>query len=188
MTTTESIPDTAEMMNILRVIDRALARVEGWFIVGFLAIMVTLTFLQVILRGLFIYGHLHWANTLMAHLDWAEPLVRLSVLWITFLGASLVTGENKHIKIDLVSGMLPRRWLPYRELLLCIASALVSLLMIKASLGYITMEMNSGVNLILTVPMWVGQLILPAGFSLLVFRFLFRGLLEAMAIRKGGGA
>lgn len=174
------------MMRSLKVLDMALARVEGWFIIGFLGVMVTLTFLQVILRGIFIYGHLHWANALMGHLDWAEPLVRLSVLWITFLGASLVTGDNKHIKIDLVSGILPRRWLPYRELLLCIVSALISALMLRASLGYIAMEMTSGVNLFLAVPMWVGQVILPAGFFLLVFRFLFRGLLEAMAILKGG--
>ena len=176
------------MVKILKIIDKALAKVEGWFIIAFLSIMVTLTFLQVLLRALFIYGDLHWANAFMGRLDWAEPLVRLSVLWITFLGASLVTGENRHIKIDLLSGLLHGRRLPCRELLLCMASALVCAVMLRASLTYITMEMTSGVSLFQGVPMWVGQLILPAGFALLLFRFIFRGLLEGIEFFRGGGA
>lgn len=173
-------------MRFIEAFDRALARLEGWLLILLLWSMIILTFLQVVLRTLYVHLHQHWASVLMGRMDWAELLVRLSVLWLTFLGASLVTGENRHIRIDLLSGIFPRRWLPYRELLLCAASALISALMIKASLDYITAEMSSPVRLFSTVPMWVGQVILPIGFSLLLFRFLFRGMVELIAILKGG--
>jgi TRAP-type C4-dicarboxylate transport system permease small subunit len=146
--------------------------------------MVSLTFIQVILRSLFIYAHVGWANNLMGSLDWAEPFVRLLVLWVTFLGASLVTGENKHIKIDLLTQILPSPWLPLLDVLLSLAGALVAALMLKASLFYVGTEMSFGGNLFLNVPNWIGQLILPVGFLLICFRFLMRALSSALGILR----
>ena len=172
-------------MKILRWIDKAVGRLEGWLIVAFLSTMVSLTFLQVLLRALYRHGHVGWANALVGQIDWSEPLVRLLVLWTAFLGASLITGENKHIKIDILSDFLPRRWLPVRELLLSIACMVVTGLMVKASMGYIRMEMTFGARLFLGIPTWLGQVILPAGFSLLLFRFLVRGLEQAILLLEG---
>ncbi|MBW1862065.1 MAG: TRAP transporter small permease [Deltaproteobacteria bacterium] len=139
-------------------IDRALARAEGWLIVVFLWLMITLTFLQVILRSLY------------------NPLARLLVLWVTFLGASLLTGDKKHIKIDILSDIFPPKWQPFRGLILSIVCVLISALMLKASIDYIKMEMAFGGYLFLKLPTWVSQLILPAGFSMILFRFLLRGI------------
>ena len=164
------------MMKNLARIDRAIARFEGWLLILFLSLMVSLTFVQVVLRSLFIYAHLGWANDFMGALDWAEPFARLLVLWVSFLGASLVTGENKHIKIDLLTGLLPPTCLPLREIFLSLAGTVVSALMIKASVFYIRTEMTFGGNLFLSLPTWVGQLILPLGFSLICFRFLLKAL------------
>jgi TRAP-type C4-dicarboxylate transport system permease small subunit len=169
-------------MNLLERIDKAIARFEGWLLVVFLSLMVTLTFVQVMLRSLFTYAHLGWANDLMGSLDWSELLVRLLVLWVTFLGASLVTRENKHIKIDLLTHLMPATWSPYREILLSVSGAIVSALMIRASLFYIHTEISFGGSVFLSVPTWVGQLILPAGFSLICFRFLLRTMTSALQI------
>jgi C4-dicarboxylate transporter DctQ subunit len=171
-------------MKILARIDTAIARFEGWLLILFLSLMVFLTFLQVFLRSLFIYIHMGWANDLMGSLDWAEPFVRLLVLWVTFLGASLVTGENKHIKIDLLSQIIPLSWRPPLDVLLSLAGALVAALMFKASLFYVSTEMSFGGKLFLNVPNWIGQLILPAGFLLIGFRFLVRGLFSALGILR----
>ena len=171
------------MKNLARV-DKAIARFEGWLLILFLSLMVFLTFIQVILRSLFIYTHMGWANDLMGSLDWAEPLVRLLVLWVTFLGASLVTGESKHIKIDLLTQIIPASWLPLVDVLLSLAGALVTALMLKASLFYVGTEMSFGGNLFLNVPTWIGQLIIPVGFLLMCFRFLVRGLSSALGILR----
>ncbi len=171
-------------METLRRIERGLARVEGWFIIALLAAMVGLTFFQVLLRNLYAYGGVQEANLILGEIDWAEPLVRLSVLWLTFLGASMVTGENRHIKIDLLTGILPRAWQPFRELILCIGSALVCSFMVKASLDYVGMEFQAGVTPFLGIPSWVTQLILPIGFFLIVLRFLARAAWELAALLK----
>jgi TRAP-type C4-dicarboxylate transport system permease small subunit len=172
-------------MNVVRKIDGALGRLEGWLLVLFLAAMVTLTFLQVALRALFIYAHIHWANSFMGQIDWAEPLVRLLVLWVSIIGASLVTGENKHIKIDLMSDLLPSPLLPYRELLLSAACALITGFMLKASISYVKMEASFGAQIFSGLPNWVGQLILPMGFSVIFFRFFLRAFGEAVTIYRG---
>jgi C4-dicarboxylate transporter DctQ subunit len=172
-------------MNLLKRCDRAIARLEGWLLVLFLTAMVLLTFLQVALRALFIHGHAHWANALMGQIDWAEPLVRLLVLWVSLVGASLVTGENRHIKIDLISDLLPPRLLPYRELLLFTACAVITGFIVKSSISYIRVEAAFGGKLFTGLPNWVGQLILPIGFSVIFLRFLLKAVGEANTVFRG---
>jgi len=172
-------------MKILQRIDRILSRIEGRLLVLFLTVMVILTFVQIVLRAFHTYGHFQWANSAMGCLDWAEPLVRLLVLWVAFLGASLLTGENKHIKIDLMSELLPTRWLPYREMILSSACVVITALMTKASWTYVHMERSFGGSLFLGMPTWIGQIILPLGFFLMLCRFLLRGLGEALQLLGG---
>lgn len=173
-------------MNVLRHIDKALARVEGWLIVLLLWLMVILTFLQIILRALYTHAHIQWANLILGQVDWAEPLARLLVLWLTLLGASLLTRDNKHIKIDLMSAILPPKWQPFRELILSSGCFLICALLLKASVEYIHMEMAFGSHLFLNLPAWIGQIILPAGFLLIVFRFFLKGLEQVIEIFKRG--
>ena len=175
-------------MKVLRDLDRLLMKLEGWLIVLFLSTMVSLTFFQVILRGLYTHAQLHWANTLLGHLDWAEPLVRLLVLWITFIGASLLTGDNKHIKIDLMSALLPPKWVGYRELILAFFAAFISALLVKASIDYVSIEMEFGGSLFVQLPGWVGQLILPIGFAMITFRFLLKCVEQIALLWKGSGS
>jgi TRAP-type C4-dicarboxylate transport system permease small subunit len=171
-------------MNALKRFEKALARVERWLIVALLWLMVIFTFLQVGLRGLYTHGHLQWANTLMGHLDWSEAFVRLLVLWLSFLGASLLTAENKHIKIDIFSTILPQKWLPVREVVLAMGGILICAIMLKVCIGYIQMEMDTGDKMFLDLPAWTGQIILPAGFALILFRFIIRALDQGLQIIK----
>jgi len=172
-------------MKTLRLIDRIVAMIEGWFMIISLSLMVILTFFLVILRALYTHAHLHWANTILGYADWTEPLVRLLVLWVTFLGASLITRDNKHIKIDIMSAILPAKWLPFREIILSLACMIITIFMIKASIGYVQTEMNFGGYIFLKLPIWVGQMIIPIGFSLLLFRFTLRGMEQIMDILRG---
>lgn len=172
-------------MKILQRIERVLSRMEGGLLVLFLTVMVVLTFFQIVLRAFHTYGHFQWANSAVGWIDWAEPLVRLLVLWVAMLGASLVTGENKHIKIDLMSELLPARWLPYRELVLSSACVVVTALMTRASWSYVHLERSFGGSLFLGIPTWIAQIILPAGFFLMFCRFALRGLGEAARILGG---
>ena len=172
-------------MNILKWLDNALARLEGWFIAAFLWLMVVLTFAQVCLRGLYTHAHLHWANVVLGYLGWSESLVRVLVLWLTFLGASLLTRENKHIKIDLFSSVLPAKWITVRELALSMVCVFICAVMLKVCLGYVKLEMSFKGTLFLDVPNWVGQLILPGGFAMILFRFSLRAIGQGWEILRG---
>lgn len=161
-------------MKVLKWIDKGLVRLEVWVIISFLSLMVIFTFIQVCLRGLYTHGHVQWANAMMGRIDWSEPLVRLLVLWLTFLGASLITRENKHIKIDLFSTLLPNKWRPIREFILSIVCVIISAKMLFVCSGYVKIEMQFGGTLFLSFPSWIGELILPVGFALILFRFFVK--------------
>lgn len=169
-------------MTYLKWIDKTLSRIEGWLIITFLSCMVIFTFIQVCLRGLYTHGRFQWANSMMGSLDWSEALVRLLVLWLTFLGASLVTREEKHIKIDLFSSLLPAKLLPLRAFILSVFSALICSVMLKVSVDYIKMEMEFSGTIFANFPAWIGELIIPAGFALILFRFLFRAIGQGIEI------
>ena len=173
-------------MKALQRIDNFLAKIEGWLIVIFVWTMVILTFLQVCLRGLYTHAHLKWANMLMGYLDWSEPLVRLLVLWLTFLGATLLTRENGHVRIDLFATLLPQKWLALRELILSLACVFISCIMFLVCTHYVSMEMEYGGTMFLGLPNWAGQLILPLGFLLILFHFLVRAIDQGIRVVAGG--
>lgn len=175
------------MLHRLKIMERNLARAEGWFMVALLSVMVGLTFIQVFLRNLQTHGGIQQAAFILGRLDWADPLVRLSVLWLTFLGASIVTGENRHIKMDFLSSVLPAAWAPLRGLAISLASGLICALMFKASLGYVSLEFHTGSVLFLGLPAWVAQMILPLGFLLILLKFLLRAAEELTSLHRGHG-
>jgi hypothetical protein len=45
--------------------------------------------------------------------------------------------------------------------------------------------MSFGGHLFLKIPTWVGQLIIPGGFLMILFRFFLRGLEQLMVIFRG---
>lgn len=172
-------------MKTLKLIERALARIEGWLVVLFLSLMIFLTFLQILLRSLYTHAHISWANALMGSLDWSEPFVRLLVLWLTFLGASLLTREDRHIKIDLMTGLLPSQWLALREVLLSLVCIVILSLALKASIVYIHIEMTYGAKLFMELPSWAAQMIIPLGFATILFRLFLRGLDQGITLFRG---
>jgi len=172
-------------MKILRSIDKVIGRVERWLIVVSLSLMVSLTFIHVILRALYTHANIQWANFVLGQVDWSEPFVRLLVLWVTFLGASLLSDDDRHIKIDLMYSLLPPGLLPLRGIVLSSGCVLISAFMLKASIDYLKIEIAFGGNMFLGIPTWIGQLILPAGFFMILFRYFLRAMEQVLEIVKG---
>lgn len=163
-------------MKILYAIDRFIGRWEGRLIATLLSLMISLSFLQVFLRTLATYAGISWADALLGHTAWIDVFVRILMLWIAFLGASLLTRESGHIRIDALAALLPERMKPCREAIISFAAAILCGILCAASLRVVHMEMEFGGDLVLGVPTWIGQGILPAGFLMIGFRFLIRFL------------
>lgn len=169
-------------MKILNFIDYLFEAVERWLIVLSFSLMILLSFINLFLRTLYIRFDLNWANSLMSQIDWSEPFTRLMVLWVAFLGASLLTKENRHIRIDIMGRLFSPRLNIIRELVLSAGCVTICLLMIYASIGYIQVEMQYSTGSFLKVPVWIYQLIIPFGFSTMCMRFIINGIKQALSV------
>ncbi|MGD9168421.1 MAG: TRAP transporter small permease subunit, partial [Syntrophobacterales bacterium] len=80
----------------LKKISHFLGNFEQWVLVFLLGFLTAFAVAQIILR-----------NFLSSGLVWGDDLLRHGVLWISLLGATRATLESKHIRIDLLSRILP---------------------------------------------------------------------------------
>lgn len=156
-------------MNVLRFVDKILLAIERSLVVLLLSTMVLLSFLQVVLRNYFSTGIL-----------WADPFLRHLVLWVGFLGASLATQREKHINIDLITRFVGPKPTNVIRIVTYLFAAIVCFLLARAGLTFLNNEMQTGSSLFdignAEIPTWWFELIIPIGFSLIMFRFILRAI------------
>jgi TRAP-type C4-dicarboxylate transport system permease small subunit len=144
----------------LRYLVHILHKGEELFLALLLAGMILLAGSQILLRNFFDSG-----------IAWAEPLLRLMVLWVGMLGAMLATHDNKHIRIDIISRYLPPHYRRLSSRLTSSVSALVCTLLAYHSGRLVFFEWQDGTEAFTGMPAWVAELILPIGFSIMALRF-----------------
>ncbi|MFV1951301.1 MAG: TRAP transporter small permease [Nitrospinota bacterium] len=164
-------------MKILKGIDDILARIETVLLISLLTFMISLAFLEVILRNFFSYG-----------IVWGDIFLRYLVIWIALLGASLATREGRHINIDIISRYLSWRWKTLTEVVVNIVSATVCIFLSVAAWKFITDEWQSGGILFHNIPAWIMEIILPSAFILITFRFIIRAIEGIIALSKGNSS
>ena len=148
-------------MKLLRLLNRGLVRVETVLLVVFLGAMVLLAFAQVVMRNVLGTGFL-----------WGDPLVRHLVLWTGFLGAALATSEERHISIDAINKFLPSRARHIVKIITSLFAAVTCYFLASAAWVFIQDERAAGGELVLSIPLWIGLSILPAGYVLIMIHFV----------------
>jgi len=155
-------------MNFVKKIYGILNKFEAIVLVGFLGLLVVLSFLQVVLRNVFSAGFL-WADILLRHL----------MLWIGFLGAAIATSENRHINIDALRRFLSPMAQRVAGVITDLFASVVCGFLANASLTFVRDEMQTNTTLFAGIPGWCGEVIIPVGFALLSLHFVFRAILRA---------
>lgn len=154
-------------MTRLKKIEAALTRLETGALAAGLTVMVSLAFLQVVLRIAFSKG-LIWADTLLRHM----------VLVTGFLGAALATSDHKHFSWDTVALLCPVPLRRVLEWISALASILVTGWLIHASWAFMGEEKAAGSMLMhlgsTAVPAWAFALLFPIGFGLVLVHILLR--------------
>jgi C4-dicarboxylate transporter DctQ subunit len=153
------------MKKVLQLVDNNLAKVENFLIVFIFTIMVVFSFAQVVMRNLMNTGIL-WGDILLRHL----------VLWVGFLGASLATRKEKHIKIDILKRIVKEKYVPYIKIIIDSVAIIVCMILAKAGYVFLLMEKEANTILFENIPAWWLQTIIPVGFSLIAFRFFLKML------------
>jgi len=151
---------TASSGKNLKTIILFLQNLEKWVLVLLITSLVAFAVLQIVLRNFFSTG-----------LVWGDDLLRHGVLWLSILGASRATVEKKHIRIDLLPRILPRRFTFISDIMCCLFSFLVCSVLFWTSWRFVQDERLLGDIAFASIPFWYLELIFPVGFGLMALRF-----------------
>lgn len=158
-------------MKCINAIDKFLAAFERSILVLILMGMVFLSCLQIVLRNLFASG-----------IPSLDILLRHLTLALAFIGASLATREEKHLRIDIVPRMISGRWGRIISILTHMISVLVCLIFARAGWNFVVLEQQSETLFVLNTPLWVPKMIIPFGFLLIAFRMVLKILEKSWAL------
>ncbi len=140
---------------------RVVGRLESGVLVIILGTMVVLAAAQIVLR-----------NTTGGGLVWADPALRVLVLWIGMVGALAATRDDSHLTVDVVSRMLSATWKARVRVVTDLVTASVSGLVAWHAARLMIGDRQYGLMAFGQVPVWVCEAILPIGFGLIAIRYL----------------
>jgi len=145
---------------------RLLYLVEDSFLVLLLSSMIILAVSQIVMRNFFSGG-----------VSWADPLLRLLVLWVGLAGAMVATRQDHHISIDVFTRIMPPRLQLATRILSDCFSALVSAILAYHAARLVQMDRDSETLAFAQIPSWWCELIIPLAFTVIALRYLvFTGL------------
>jgi TRAP-type C4-dicarboxylate transport system permease small subunit len=148
-------------------------RIEEVLMAPMLGSMILLAAGQILLRNLFEMG-----------LFWADPTLRLMVLWLALLGAIAATHDDRHIRIDLFSRFLSQRGRQISHSINDLFSAAVCAVISWHAARLVYFEWQDGTELFGSLPAWLGEIIIPIGFAIMAIRFLFSAPLRLLRKTK----
>ncbi|TNF87483.1 MAG: TRAP transporter small permease [Gammaproteobacteria bacterium] len=148
--------------------DRLLAGirfVESGLLVLLLSSMILLAAYQVIARNFFDTGIL-----------WGDSLVRVLVLWVTFIGATIASRNDEHIRIDLLTRFTGERSSLWLDRFRSLFTAFIAGVFTWYSYEFVRLDYEDGIIAFASVPAWVCELVMPIGAGLICLRYLIRAL------------
>lgn len=140
---------------------RALHVIEDAALVSLLLTMILLAVAQIFLR-----------NVADQSLVWADPFLRVAVLWIGMLGATIAARENSHIAIDIATRYLPERLARASGVVLALFTAGVCAVVAWYAWLFVRDEQGYGTVAFASVPAWLCEAIMPVAFALIALRYV----------------
>ena len=137
-------------------------------LVSMLTAMMLVAVSQIVMREVFGTG-----------LGWADELVRLMVLWLALVGSIAACRENRHIRIDALSHVLPDVAVDLIRVLVDVFAAVVCGIIAVQAWRYLQIEIEYEDTVLVNTPAWIAHAIMPAAFALISYRFLVTALRQA---------
>lgn len=147
---------------------------ENAALVILLGSMVLLGVGQIVLRELFETG-----------IFWADELIKLIVLWLAMVGSIAATRDNRHIRIDALSHLLPDKVITAVRLLVDVFAAAVCAVIAWQAWRYLQLEIEYEVTVLIDTPAWLAHIVLPLAFALVSYRFAIDVLKEVYVLTTG---
>ena len=136
--------------------------------------MVAVAFMQIILREVFSTGVI-----------WGNELVRILVLWLAMVGAVAAARDNRHIRIDLLSHLLPDKVVKGIRIVVDLFAAVVSGIVAWYVWNYLQLQAELEFTVLNDVPAFPARVIAVVGFVLLSYRFAVLVVIQTIELTTG---
>ena len=150
-----------KIKQLLGRLEKAGTALETALLVSILTAMMIIAVGQIVMREGFGVG-----------LGWADELIRLMVLWLAMVGSIAACRENRHIRIDALSHVMPELAVKLIRVLVDLFAALVCVVIAWQAWRYLQIEIEYEDTVLIDTPAWIAHSIMPAAFALLAYRFL----------------
>jgi C4-dicarboxylate transporter, DctQ subunit len=149
-------------------------RVEDGLMLLLLLGMIMLACLQIVMRNAFDAGWL-----------WADPVLRVLLLWSALFGAMVASRYDKHISIDVFSKWLPPALQALSKLISSLFAAAICGIAAFYAGWFVFDEYHYSNADIGGVRIWLFELLMPLAFAVMGLRFAAHALRPAHALIKG---
>ncbi len=153
---------SASIATVLGRLEKAGRAIETAMLVGMLTAMILLAVSQIVMREVF--------N--ISGLVWAAEFIRLMVLWLALVGSIAACRENRHIRIDALSHILPDKGIRIVRIVVDLFAAVVSGIIAVQAWRYLQIDIEYEVTVLVDTPAWIAHIIMPVAFALISYRFL----------------
>jgi TRAP-type C4-dicarboxylate transport system permease small subunit len=117
-------------------------------------------------------------------LIWSQGLALVLTLWVGFVGASMCTHENRHLRVEAAQRLVPVKLRPYVGFASGVLTTLVCACLLWLSLRYVAFHYDEwtsshgqgGLFSGMSLPKWVGFLALPVAFAFMAVRYAAKAL------------
>ncbi|HET6629751.1 MAG TPA: TRAP transporter small permease [Woeseiaceae bacterium] len=158
---------------LLKPLERWGTALENALLVLLLGAMILLATTQIVLRIGFDQG-----------LIWADELLKILVLWVALIGSVATSRGRRHLRIDILSHYVPERFARVPVLIVDAFAALVCGLIAWHSARYVLLTIEFGDTVLVDVPAWAVQGVLPVAFALMAYRFALYCLKELLELLR----
>lgn len=162
------------MKAFLSRLDRIGRFAENTALVTLLVAMMVLAVGQILLREVFSTGFV-----------WADELIKLMVLWLAMVGSIAAARDNRHIRIDALSHILPEMAIKLTRVLVDVFAAAVCGVIAWHTYRYLQLEIEFEDSVLIDTPAWIAHLIVPLAFALIAYRFLVSIAWQLYRLIKG---
>lgn len=162
------------VLSVLARLDKAGRAAENAALVLLLCSMIVLAVGQIVLREVFSTGYV-----------WADELLKLMVLWLAMVGSIAACRDNRHIRIDVLSHLLPQSVVRFTQMIVDVFAAAVCAVIAWQAYRYLQVEIEFEDTVLIDTPSWAAHVIMPLAFALIAYRFMVSVFQKLFAIMFG---
>ena len=165
----------SKLASFLIRLDRYGRAAENVALVSLLTSLMLIAVGQIVLRQVFSTG-----------IIWADELVKIIVLWLAMFGAVAAARDNRHIRIDALSHLLPAAFVRYTRVFVDLFAAVVCAVVAWQAFRYMQLEIEFEDTVLIDTPAWLAHAVIPAAFALMSYRFVVGAVARVANIKLPG--